>query len=520
MSRTHVQVAIVGGGPVGLCLAAELAASGVRTLVVEARTEVSSRPKATTLHARSVQCLVRRGHLGGLASSQGARTSPFHFAGIPGLAITAPDGEPEPVLKCPQADLERHFEERARAAGARVLRGVSVTAIRQEHDAVRIHAQGPQGRLSWRAQYVVGADGARSTVRELAGFGSRSYPATASAMMGHARLVDPGALVPGWHRTRRGWLVVKNAGDGFVHLRTLNCLAPHEDRHQELTADELCAEVSRIAGREIRLADARWLSRFSDFARLAQTYRIGRILLAGDAAHVHFPIGGQGLSTGLLDAVNLGWKLALTVHAEADERLLDSYDRERRPAAQRVVDNTRAQLALMRPGSELDPLRTLIGNLLMAESESGLSAMVSAQDTLLPYGAAPASAFEGRFLPNVALRTVQGPTDVIRLLRGSGRLLLLLLGERGAEYAGAARAWPGAVSVVRAEPAAGITSDAVLLRPDGYVAWAAGGGSLESVLRSWLGPGREAVAGPADTLSRPPRTRTPADSVPAVPAAP
>ncbi|MFZ3560629.1 MULTISPECIES: FAD-dependent monooxygenase [unclassified Streptomyces] len=515
MSRTHVQVAIVGGGPVGLCLAAELAASGVRTLVVEARTEVSVRPKATTLHARSVQCLVRRGHLGGLSSSQGARTSPFHFAGMPGLAITAPDGEPEPVLKRPQEDLERHFEERARAAGARVLRGVRVTAIRQEHDAVRIHAQGPQGRLSWRAQYVVGADGARSAVRELAGFGSRTYPATASAMMGHARLVDPGSLVPGWHRTRRGWLVVKGAGDGFVHLRTLNCRAPHEDRHQELTADELCAEVSYIAGREIRLADTRWLSRFSDFARVAQTYRIGRILLAGDAAHVHFPIGGQGLSTGLLDAVNLGWKLALTVRAEAGEALLDSYDRERRPAAQRVVDNTRAQLALMRPGSELDPLRTLIGNLLMAEPECGLSAMVSAQDTVLPHGTDPAPAFGGTFLPNVALSTAQGPTDVIRLLRESGRLVLLLLGERGAEYAQAARARPGSVRVVRAEPVAGVASDAVLLRPDGYVAWAAGGGPLESVLGALLGPGRQVADEPAAVVSRPSLRPTPADRAPA-----
>ncbi|MER5950747.1 FAD-dependent monooxygenase [Streptomyces sp. NPDC001904] len=490
---------MVGGGPVGLCVAAELAGAGVRVLVVEERGEVSLWPKATTLHARCVQCLVRRGFLGGLVSLEGVRTSAFHFAGLPGLAITAPEGEPEPVLKVEQVVLERHFEERARGAGARVVRGVRVTGVRQEHDGVRVFGVGEGGRFSWRALYVVGADGARSVVRELGGFGSRTYPATASAMMGRARLVDAGSLSGGWHRTRRGWLVVKPVGEGFVQLRTLNCRAPVGDRFRGVSAQELCREVSWIAGREVRLADVGWLSRFSDFSRVAQAYRVGRIFLAGDAAHVHFPIGGQGLSTGLLDAVNLAWKLVLRVRAGAHEGLLDSYDRERRPAAERVVDNTRAQLALMRPGSELDPLRTLIGNLLMAETEGGLGAMVSAQDTVLPQAAA--SAWEGRFFPNVALRTVQGVTDVIGLLRVSSRLVLLVLGEGGQGWARVAAGWPGAVRVVRAQalvPGVAGVGEALLLRPDGYVAWAAGGGEpLEAVLESLVGPGGEAVCGDA-----------------------
>jgi len=246
-------------------------------------------------------------------SSGGAVSSAFHFAGIPGLSISVPEGEPEPVLKCAQAELERRFEERARAAGARILRGVSVTGVEQEHDAVRVVARGPRGCWSWRAEYVVGADGARGTVRELAGIGSGTYPATVSAMMGRVRLGRPGMLGAGWHRTRRGWIVAKDAGDGAVHLRTLNCRAAHADRHRPLGLEELRREVGWIAGRDIAMSEGRWLSRFSDFSRLARTYRVGRVLLAGDAAHVHFPIGGQGLSTGLLDAVNLGWKLALTV---------------------------------------------------------------------------------------------------------------------------------------------------------------------------------------------------------------
>lgn len=500
-SRIHVQVAIVGGGPVGMCLAAELAAHGVRVLVLESRTDVSLRPKATTLHARTVQSLVRRGHLAGLISVGGAATSPFHFAGIPGLAISAPAGEPEPVLKCPQAELERRFEERARTAGARILRGVSVTDVQQEHDAVRITARGPQGCWSWRAEYVVGADGARSTVRELAGIGCRVYPATVSAMMGRVRLQRPDELRPGWHRTRRGWIVAKADPDGGVHLRTLNCQREHSDRYRPPTLDELRCEVGRIAGRDIAMSEPRWLSRFSDFSRIARTYRAGRVLLAGDAAHVHFPIGGQGLSTGLLDAVNLGWKLALTVRGNAGEGLLDTYDQERRPAAQRVVDNTRAQLALMRPGAELDPLRELFGDLLSRGAEnSRLGAMISAQDTVLPCRTGHSSAWEGRFLRNVPLTTGEGPTDVIGLLRG-GRPVLLLLGERGSRYAEQVRDWSGSLRVVHAAPAPEISCDALLVRPDGYIAWAPDGDELASALTAYLGPGRPAGRGRVPVLS-------------------
>ncbi|CAM5487958.1 2-polyprenyl-6-methoxyphenol hydroxylase-like FAD-dependent oxidoreductase OS=Streptomyces griseomycini OX=66895 GN=FHS37_006876 PE=4 SV=1 [Streptomyces griseomycini] len=281
---------------------------------------MSDRPKATTLHARTVQCLVRRGHLGELLSAgdpgaAGLVSSPFHFAGIPGLVVSAPASEPEPILKCPQDELERLFERRARAAGARILRGHRVTEVRQEPDGVHVTAEGPGGRVDCTAGHLVGADGARSTVREQTGITSRTYPATVSAMAGDVRLVEPDALRPGWHRTPRGWIVVKDAPDGGIRLRTLNCAGAHGARHQPLTLQELQREVSWIAGRDIAMTSPRWLSRFSDFSRLADSYRAGLVLLAGDAAHLHFPIGGQGLSTRLLDAVNLGRKPAFTVPA-------------------------------------------------------------------------------------------------------------------------------------------------------------------------------------------------------------
>ncbi|MCT7352789.1 FAD-dependent monooxygenase [Streptomyces sp. 15-116A] len=488
------QVIVIGGGPVGMFLACELAEYGVRTLVVEAENAVSGRPKATTLHARTVQCLVRRGHLGGLLDvgapgAAGRVSSPFHFAGIPGLAVSAPASEPEPILKCPQDELERSFERRARAAGARILRGHRAVEVRQDTTGVQVTVDGPGGRTHCTADYLVGADGARSTVREQAGITSRTYPATVSAMAGDVRLDDPDALRPGWHRTPRGWIVAKDAPGGVTRLRTLNCEGAHGARHQPLTLGELRREVAYIAGRDIAMTSPRWLSRFSDFSRLADSYRAGRILLAGDAAHLHFPIGGQGLSTGLLDAVGLGWKLAFTVLGTAGEGLLDTYDRERRPAAQRVIDNTRAQLAVMRPDPGLDPLRALFAELLAGGGESALlGAMISAQDTVLPARTAAASPWEGRFLYNVALTTREGRTDVIGLLR-AGRPLLLLFGEPGGSRLEQAGERYEQLRVVHAEPVPELACDALLVRPDGYIAWAPGGEDLRSALSAYLGGG-------------------------------
>ncbi|MFD9462017.1 FAD-dependent monooxygenase [Streptomyces sp. NPDC060027] len=584
----------------GLCLAAELAGLGVRVLVVEVRESVEVRPKATVLHARSVQCLVRRGYggdvvpveygappvgvrvgvgvgeggcgegvlrgrmpvAGGVAagSSAGVRdgvlpgggvpgggvvagrvsvggvdsvcagggpavgvrafgvagvsavagsvgggvSSVFHFAGLGGLVISAPVGEPVPVVRCVQAELEAGFERLARVAGARVVRGVSVEGLVVEGDCVRVVGRGGSGVVSWRAGFVVGADGARSVVRELAGFGCRSCPATVRALMGWVRPGRVGDLVAGWHRTRRGWVVVKDAGDGGVHVRTLNCAGGEAEgvRGRPVGLEELRREVSWIAGRDVAMGEGRWLSRFSDFSRVARTFRRGRVLLAGDAAHVHFPVGGQGLSTGLLDAVNLGWKLALCVRGGAGEELLDSYDVERRPAAQRVVDNTRAQLALMRPGAELDPLRDLFGALMRGGGAGGLGEMVSAQDTVLPVAEGSCSPWEGRFLRNVVLRTGRGVMDVIGLLRGGAGPVLLLAGEGGGGFAEQVRGWPGVVRVVRVASVPGVDCDALLVRPDGYIAWAADGGrGLDVALTALLGPGRGAATPP------PPRAR-------------
>jgi monooxygenase len=490
-------VVVVGGGPVGLLVAAELAGYGVDTLVLEARAGICERPKATTLHARAVQSLARRGHLppGTAPASPGAAASgAFHFGGIPELVITVPETEPEPILKRPQAELERQFEARALAAGARVLREHRVTRVTQQDGAVALTVEGPRGTVTCSAAYVVGADGARSTVRELAGIDSDATPATVSALVGLVRLRDPGALEPGWLRTPRGWIVSKTTPAGDTHIRTVNCAGAYEGREVPPSAEEFQREVSWIAGHDVAMGDARWLSRFSDFTRLARTFRAGRVFLVGDAAHLHFPIGGQGLSTGVLDALNLGWKLAHAVRGTAGAGLLDTYGLERGPAAQRVVDNTRAQLALMRQGPEAEALRAVFTDLLAADRETGrLSDMISAQGTVLPAHTGRPSAEEGRFLSNARIVTHAGESDVTGLLR-EGRPLLLLFGERGGRHEEEARPWSGTLRVVRAPRTPAMPYEALLVRPDGYIGWAQDGGPLADALAWWFGPGAAAGA--------------------------
>ncbi|WP_413755281.1 FAD-dependent monooxygenase [Streptomyces sp. MMBL 11-3] len=485
MHPIRTQVVVVGGGPVGMLVAAELAAYGVGVVVLEREAATSQRPKATTVHARTVQTLARRGYLPAPSRGAGTVRSAFHFAGLPGLDITAPASEPPPLLKRSQADLEGLFERRARARGVRVLREYRMTEVRPRREGVAVLAHGPQGAVACEARYVVGADGARGAVREQAGIASDTHPATVSALMGLVRLKDPRALQAGWHRTARGWVVAKAGADGERHLRTLR-FEPPADRGRPLELEELRAQASHIMGRDIAMDTPRWLSRFSDYARLARTYRSGRILLAGDAAHLHFPIGGQGLSTGLLDAVNLAWKLAATVRGSAGAGLLDSYGAERRPAAERVIANVRAQVALMDPQERFDPLRDLIGHLLADERGAApLAAMISAQDTVLPARTPDPSPWEGRFLPNTALTTPSGPADVIGLLQ-QGRMLLLLLGDQArAQYEKAARRWAPLLRVVRAEPVAALPG-ALLVRPDGHVAWACDGGDLEEALARYV----------------------------------
>ncbi|MGW6062032.1 FAD-dependent monooxygenase [Streptomyces sp. NPDC055189] len=501
MTHVRTDVVIVGGGPVGLLLAAELAAHGVGTVVLEERAAVSARPRATTVHARAGQVLARGGYLPApeLPPGEGVVSVPFHFAGAWGLELTAPAGEPEPLIKRPQADFERLFEERALAGGARLLRRHRVVGLESGGTGVRVSAEHPGGQTEFEAAYVVGADGSRSTVRTLSGIPSDTSAPTMAAMAGVVRCAGAEAPEPGWHRTPRGWVVAKPAPEGRLHLRVCDFTRAHVDHLLPLGLEEFRGQASRIVGREIGMDEPRWLSRFSDFSRLARSYRSGRVLLAGDAAHVHCPIGGQGLSTGLLDALNLGWKLALTVRDVACRGLLDTYEAERRPAALRVIDNVRAQVELMRPGNAPASLEELVPGIGHGADPEQLGLLVSGQEEILAPAHGDPARWQGRFLNNVALNTADGPTDVIRLLRD--RRMLLLRFDHGAERRspGSRRATRDAVRTVWAEPVAELPCAALLLRPDGHIARASehadSADDLDRLLSGWLAPTSAAQAG-------------------------
>ncbi|GAA3089941.1 FAD-dependent monooxygenase [Streptosporangium carneum] len=477
-------VAVAGGGPVGMLLAAELALQGVRVVVLERLPAPTGESKAGTLHARTAQLLNRRGLLEavGRSSYGGVR---FHFSGMFELDLGAVAGEGPSIVGSPQAWAEQVFADRAAELGARIRRGHEVVGLVQDDDRVTLTVEGPAGPYELAVRYAVGADGARSAVRELAGIPFTGTPAGVAALMGDVRLLDP--LPGGWHRTPRGWLMVWGGGvHGHSRIGTYDFRGPHADRRAPVTLEELRSVAEHIAGRPVRMTEPRELSRYGDAALQAETYRWGRVLVAGDAAHVHFPWGGQGLNTGLEDAVNLGWKLAAQVRGQAPEGLLDSYHAERHPVAARVLWNVRAQTALAGPDPAIDPLRELFAELMrLREVNDYLSGMLSATDTVYDVGHPGA----GAFAQDTELKTeggtaggtggVGGVVTLVELLR-AGRPLFLGDDDRLVEVA---REWAGRVDTVRAR------CEPVLIRPDGYVAWRSPGdpSTLRTALGRWFG---------------------------------
>ncbi|MFD3420927.1 FAD-dependent monooxygenase [Streptomyces decoyicus] len=498
-------VVVVGGGPVGMLLAAELALRQVRVVVLERAERTADEPRAGTLHARTVQSLARRGVLhGGLpgASAQERTSTPFHFAGMPGLTISAPAAEGAPVVGMPQARLERFFEARTRELGGTIVRGATVRELRPGPRSVEVELT---DGLTVAASWVVGCDGARSIVRTQAGITSAEHPATCAALVGMVQLSDPGQALPGWHQTPRGWVMMNVNPFGISRVLTFDFNARHGDRRAPVTLAELSETTDRIAGRRIPMTDLGPAGRFSDFARLADTYRSGRILLAGDAAHVHFPVGGQGLNLGLQDAFNLGWKLSAVLRDGAPEELLDSYPQERRPTARRVIDNTRIQATLMDPSSRFDPLRAHYRELLTVPGANRhIGDMISGQDAAYGHG----------FAQDRALGGIHTGLRLSDLLAG-GRAVLLDEPQGAGTAAAEADAWSDRLETTIASAPTGPRPCVRLIRPDGYIAWSAPSHAvhaheLQDVLGRLLGPHRKkAAATPrADTGPHPAGHRT------------
>ncbi|MGI5500483.1 FAD-dependent monooxygenase [Lentzea sp. CA-135723] len=464
-------VIIAGCGPTGAVLAAELRLHDVRVLVVERQTEPPpSLVRLVSLHVRSLELMAMRGLLDRLLALGRRRPVGGVFAAIP---TPAPAGlESAYLLGIPQPVVDGVLEEHAISLGAEVRRGCAVAGFTQGDSVVVELSDGS----SVRSHYLVGCDGARSTVRKALGVGFVGEPSRNDTLMGELEVGVPHEEVAARTaeiRATMPWFSVSPFGE------TCRVVVPavgvSEDR--EATLDDFKQALQAIAGTDFGVHSPRWLSRFGDATRLAERYRDGRVLLAGDAAHIHPPAGGQGLNLGVQDAVNLGWKLAGLLAGWGSEALLDTYETERRPVAEDVLNNTRAQvlLASAEPGARA--VRRLLTELMdLDEANRFLIEKITAIGVRYDFGSA--TDLVGRRMPDVEL--TKG-TLYDRLRHGRGTLLdpggLLSVGG-----------WADRVDVI----ADAVDGPAVLLRPDGYVAWA-GDGPLETALARWFGPSEVAA---------------------------
>lgn len=507
-------VIIAGGGPNGLLLACELALAGVRPLVLERLPERPTDPKANGLVGRVVQALDYRGLYERFSGSSRppVPVPGFQFGALP-LDLSALDGNALYALPIPQRQMEELLEQRARELDVQIRRGHELTAVRQAADLVTVDVRGPHRRYELTTRFLVGADGGHSIVRKQCGIDfpgvtDRSFTGRSGQVTIHPPVAVPGTGeldVPGagrfrpatFTRTERGIFAYGMFQPGLYRVSVHEWAPSPLGDSTAMPLEELRSAVRRVIGGDVPMSEpvgqpaARRRSTGAN-SRQADRYRHGRVFLVGDAAHVHSGVGGPGLNLSLQDALNLGWKLAATVNGWAPPGLLDTYQSERYPVGQRVIMHTRAQMALLSPGANVTALRELFGELLRERSTAQqISDLMAGADIRYDTRTGrPAHAMAGRWMPDIALQTGNGPTRTAELLR-PGRAVLLALTDR-ADLADAAKEWGDRVDVLTAttaEPPA----DAVLIRPDGYVAWAAGAGEptpaedLRKALQTWFG---------------------------------
>jgi 2-polyprenyl-6-methoxyphenol hydroxylase-like FAD-dependent oxidoreductase len=523
-------VVIAGAGPNGLILACELSLAGARPIVLERLAEPGAEPRANGLVGQVVRILDRRGLYERIADgAQPPQPAPaFMFAAMRLGLASIEDGNPLYVLPVRQARLTQVLADRAAELGVQVRRGHELTGLAQDDDAVTAEVAGPDGTYRLRASYLVGADGGRSVTRKLSGIAfpgvtrddtvSRTLHATPPADW-----IDPrtGALnVPGYgpipphlhHRTENGLFVYAPFPGRPATLLTHECGSP-EDTATPLDLAEMEKSIGRVLGADVPLTaptgDGPHLARrlVGTNTRLAERYRDRRVLLVGDAAHVHPPAGGPGLNLGLQDAVNLGWKLAAAVQDDDRAGLLDTYEAERRPAGQRVIMQTQAQSALTAPGPEVTALRELFGELLTdPRNIKHIAATMAGSDVRYETGDHPLVGFFAPDIelavdldlaadPRTATHAASGPVRLAELTRNA-RPLLIDMTEHGLAVDG-----PWDVVRAQARRASDAPShepshaSALLLRPDTYVAWASSSASpdaeeldaLRAVADRWFG---------------------------------
>jgi len=482
---TEHGVVIAGGGPIGLMLAGELALAGVDVAIVERRASqdlIGSR--AGGLHARTIEVLDQRG-IADRFLSQGQVAQVAGFAWIR-LDISDFPTRHNYGLALWQNHIERILAGWVGELRVPIYRGREVTGFAQDDTGVDVELSDGQ---SLRAAYLVGCDGGRSLIRKAAGIEFPGWDPTTSCLIAEIEMAEE----PEWgiRRDTRGVHSLSRLEDGPVRVLVTE---QHLGHTSEPTLRDLSEALIAVYGTDYGIHSPTWISRFTDMARQAASYRDRRVLLAGDAAHVHFPVGGQGLNIGVQDAVNVGWKLAQVVKETSPESLLDTYHAERHPVAARVLRNTMAQTALLRPDERIEALRDTVSELLsMDEPRKRFAAMMSGLDVVYDLG--EGHPLLGRRMPDLDLVTANGPLRVFTLLHDA-RPVLLNLGEPGGFDL---TPWADRIQVVDATygglwelPVRGAVTapSAVLIRPDGYVAWVGDPPhpGLPDALTAWFGP--------------------------------
>jgi 3-(3-hydroxy-phenyl)propionate hydroxylase len=479
-------VVVVGGGPTGMMLAAELRLAGVDVAIVERRSSPElAGSRAGGLHARTIEVLDQRG----VAERFLSEGEPMQVAGLSAIPLDISDFPTRHNygLALRQEHIETILAGWVAGLGVPIHRGREVTGVAQDDAGVRVELADGQ---SLPADYLVGCDGGRSLTRKRTGIAFEGWDPSTSYLIAEVEVSEEPE--PGMQRDEKGIHALGRLDDGRVRV-----VVREEEAGQtgEPTLRDLSETLVAVRGTDYGLHSPTWISRFSDATRQAASYRSGRVLLAGDAAHVHSPMGGQGLNIGLQDAVNLGWKLAQVVHGTSPDSLLDTYHAERQPVGARVLQLTMAGTALSRADARTEALRAIVSEMLsLDEPRRRLAAEMSGLG--IRYDLGDGHPLLGRRMPDVDLITADGGGVRMFTLLHVARPVLVNLGEPGeidlgpwanrARLIDAGYAGPWELPVV-GEVAA---PTAVLVRPDGYVAWVGerSDAGLPEALTTWFGP--------------------------------
>jgi 2-polyprenyl-6-methoxyphenol hydroxylase-like FAD-dependent oxidoreductase len=495
MAGTEHAVVIAGGGPTGLMLAGELALAGVDVIIVERRASQDlAGSRAGGLHARTIEVFDQRG-IADRFLSQGKVAQVAGFAGVPLDISDFPTRHPY-GLGLWQNHIERILAEWVGELEVPIHRGREVTGLAQDDAGVDVHLSDGQ---SIRAEYLVGCDGGRSLVRKAAGIDFPGWDPTTSSLIAQVEMTQEPELgirrIPsGTHALGKVEYEIEDGEVVYQPGGTVGVMLTESHvGKSEPTLRDLSEGLIAVYGTDYGIHSPTFISRFTDMTRQAAAYRDRRILLAGDAAHVHYPVGGQGLNIGVQDAVNLGWKLARVVNRTSQESLLDTYHAERHPVAARVLRSTMAQVALGRPDDRIEAARDVVAELLgMDEPRRRFAAEMSGLG--VHYDLGEGHPLLGRRMPDLDLVTSDGPLRVFTLLHDARPVLLNLGPPGGLDIA----PWADRVRVIDAMyggswelPALGeVTAPtAVLIRPDGYVAWVGEQTQtgLADALTTWFG---------------------------------